>query len=50
MAFFYHFHRSSELERPLNASFLSLIPKKNNALNIKDFRPINLVGNVYKLF
>ena len=29
--------------------FLSLIPKKNNALNIKDFRPISLVGSVYKL-
>ena len=26
MDFFYHFHRSSEFERPLNASFLSLIP------------------------
>ena len=31
MAFFDHFHRSSEFERSLNASFLSLIPKKNNA-------------------
>jgi len=49
MAFFDHFHRSSEFERSLNASFLSLIPKKNNALNIKDFRPINLVSSVYKL-
>ena len=49
MAFFDHFHRSSEFERSLNASFLSLIPKKNNALNIKDFRPISLVGSVYKL-
>ena len=29
--------------------FLSLIPKKNNALNIKDFQPISLVGSVYKL-
>ena len=36
MAFFDHFHRSSEFERSLNASFLSLIPQKNNALNIKD--------------
>ena len=26
-----------------------MIPKKNNALNIKDFRPISLVGSVYKL-
>ena len=49
MAFFDHFHRSLEFERSLNASFLSLILKKNNALNIKDFRPINLVGSVYKL-
>ena len=46
MAFLDHFHRSSEFERSLNASFLSLIPKKNNALNIKDFRPISLVGSV----
>jgi len=49
MAFFDHFHKSSEFERSLNASFLSLIPKKNKALNIKDFRPISLVGSVYKL-
>ena len=49
MAFFDHFHRSLEFERSLNASFLSLIPKKNNALSIKDFRPISLVGSVYKL-
>ena len=41
MAFFDHFHRSLEFEWSLNASFLSLIPKKNNALNIKDFCPIN---------
>ena len=26
-----------------------LIPKKNNALNIKDFQPISLVDSVYKL-
>ena len=49
MAFFDHFHRSSEFERSLNASFLSLISKKNNVVIIKDFRPISLVGNVYKL-
>ena len=49
MAFFDHFHRSLEFERSLNASFLSLIPKKNNALNLKKFRPISLVGSVYKL-
>ena len=49
MTFFDHFHRSLEFEWSLNASFLSLIPKKNNALIIKDFCPIILVGSVYKL-
>ena len=49
MAFFDHFHRSLEFEWSLNASFLSLIPKKNNALNIRDYLPISLVGSVYKL-
>ena len=48
-SFLSHFHRSLEFEWSLNASFLSLISKKNNALNIKDFRPISLVGSVYKL-
>ena len=47
--FFEHFYRHSVFERSMNASFLSLIPKKSNALNIKDFRPISLVSNMYKL-
>uniref|UniRef100_A0A2N9IK02 Reverse transcriptase domain-containing protein n=1 Tax=Fagus sylvatica TaxID=28930 RepID=A0A2N9IK02_FAGSY len=33
----------------LNATFLSLIPKKVNAVEVKDFRPISLVGSVYKI-
>ena len=49
MAVFKHFHRYFEFEWSLNASLLSLIPKKNNAINIKDFWPINLVGSVDKL-
>ena len=49
MAVFKHFHRYSVFERSLNASFLTLIPKKFDAVNIKDFRPISLVGSVYKL-
>lgn len=32
-----------------NATFISLIPKKRDGLNIRDFDPINLVGNMYKL-
>ena len=49
MDVFDYFHRHSVFERSLNASFLTLIPKKCNAVNIKDFHPISLVGNVYKL-
>ena len=49
MDFFVYFPRHSEFERSLNASFPTLIPKKCNAVNIKDFHPISLVGSVYKL-
>ena len=49
MAVFKHFHRYSVFEKSLNASFLTLIPKISNAVNIKDFRPISLVGSIYKL-
>ena len=48
-AFFADFHRQCVFEKSLNATFLSLIPKKANAINIKDFRPISLVGSLYKL-
>ena len=47
--FFVYFHRHSRFERSTNASFLTLIPKKCNAVNIKDFDPISLVSSMYKL-
>ena len=49
MDFFDNFHPHSVFKRSMNASFLTLIPKKCNAVNIKDFCPISLVGSVYKL-
>ena len=49
MDFFAHFHRHSRFERSMNASFITLIPKKCNAVNIKDFDPISLVSSMYKL-
>ena len=36
-------------EKSLNAIFLCLIPKKVNAINNKDFRPMRLVGSLNKL-
>ena len=49
MAIFVDFHRTRIFEKSLDASFLCLIPKKTNAINIKDFHPISLVGSLYKL-
>ena len=49
MAFFADFHSHCIFEKSLNATFLCLIPKKIKAVNIKDFRPISLVGSLYKL-
>ena len=38
-----------QIEKSLNATFIALIPKKKNALNIQVYRPISLVGSMYKL-
>jgi hypothetical protein len=43
------FHEYCQFERSLNATFVSLIPKKHGADQIKDFRPISLVGGMYKI-
>ena len=44
MGMFYEFFSSGKFVRSLNATFIGLIPKKVNAENIRDFRPISLVG------
>jgi hypothetical protein len=49
MGFFEEVHTYCKFERSINASFIALIPKKQNATNIRDFRPISLIGSVYKL-
>ena len=49
MAVFDEFYASGSFERSLNATFLTLIPKKANAVEVRDFRPISLLGSVYKI-
>lgn len=43
---FKDFYRTGKFVRFLNSTFIALIPKKRNP---KDFRPISLVGCIYKL-
>jgi hypothetical protein len=49
MAILNYFHGLCSFEKSLNATFVSLIPKKMDALEVRDFRPISLVGGTYKI-
>ena len=49
LAVFEEFYQHSKFKKSLNATFIALIPKKNGASNIRDFRPISLMGSVYKI-
>ncbi|RVX23652.1 Transposon TX1 uncharacterized 149 kDa protein [Vitis vinifera] len=49
MEMFREFHEHSSFVKSLNNTFLVLIPKKSGAENLGDFRPISLVGGLYKL-
>ena len=49
MSMFAEFFSSGKFMASLNTTFISLIPKKADTVNIKDFQPINLVGCIYKL-
>nr|GEX76746.1 RNA-directed DNA polymerase, eukaryota [Tanacetum cinerariifolium] len=44
-----YFFEHSEIPKRCNSSFIALIPKNQNASLVKDFRPICLVGNLYKI-
>ena len=49
MAVFHNFHTQAVFEKSLNSSFLALIPKKVDSVEVKDFRPISLFGGIYKI-
>ena len=48
MSFFKEFYGHSKFVKSLNATFMILIPKKVGAKDLRDFRPISLVGSLYK--
>ena len=49
MGLFKEFYEHKKFVRNLNTTFLVLIPKKGDAEDLKDCKPINLVGCLYKL-
>ena len=49
MVVFKDFFVSGKFEKSLNSTFIVMVPKKERADDFKDFRPISLVGSLYKL-
>ncbi|KAE8663709.1 hypothetical protein F3Y22_tig00112921pilonHSYRG00052 [Hibiscus syriacus] len=43
------FHRGENWEHGINHTFITLIPKGSNIGSLDDYRPISLVGGVYKI-
>lgn len=46
---FEEFYEHGKLVRGLNAAFITLIPKNAVPTSLADYRPIGLIGSVYKL-
>jgi len=49
MRFVSDFHRHGRLSKGINSTFIALIPKIDNPQRLNDFRPIALVGCLYKI-
>ncbi|KAG5614537.1 hypothetical protein H5410_014361 [Solanum commersonii] len=45
-----NFHEQEIFEKSFNATFIVLIPKKKGANELRDFRPISLIGNDTLIF
>lgn len=45
----HNFHQNEYFEKSLNATFIALIPKKYGAEELRDYKPISLIGGVYKI-
>lgn len=50
MNVFQNFYEQEVFERSFNATFIALIPKKKGAKELRDYRPVNLIGSIYKIF
>lgn len=49
LRFMVEFHCNGKLSRGINSNFIALIPKIDNPRKLNDYRPISLVGSIYKV-
>ncbi|GAU46776.1 hypothetical protein TSUD_402880, partial [Trifolium subterraneum] len=49
MRFISKFHQNGKLTKGINSTFIALIPKIDSPQRLNDFRPISLVGSLYKI-
>ena len=49
MGFFREFFENNQFVKSLNATSLVLVPKGRTVEDLKDLRPISLVGSLYKI-
>ncbi|GKV02337.1 hypothetical protein SLEP1_g14790 [Rubroshorea leprosula] len=47
--FLHDFYKNGKLVRGLNTSFIVLVPKVDNPQKIEEYRPISLIGVIYKI-
>ncbi|GKU89788.1 hypothetical protein SLEP1_g3882 [Rubroshorea leprosula] len=47
--FLQEFHKNSKMVRGLNYSFIVLVPKVDNLQKIEEYKPISLIGVIYKI-
>lgn len=46
---FNEFHNLARLPKVVSALFMALIPKNNRPQGLNDYRPISLLGSLYKM-
>jgi len=49
MRFLVDFHRNGKLSKGINSTFIALIPKVNSHQRLNDYRPISMVGCLFKV-
>ena len=46
---FNEFHSNGKLNACIKENFVCLIPKKEDSIHVKDYRPISLTTSMYKI-